>query len=91
MLLSTRPRDWAVLGSAGYLLLVALLRNRRLRQMKKQHNYPTRESFSRMTDDEAWKILITTAQMEFPFMFTKALQFALFRVWPSHPILSRCN
>ncbi|KAL8838047.1 MAG: hypothetical protein Q9170_002283 [Blastenia crenularia] len=34
-----------------------------------------------MTDDDAFQIQITLAQLEFPFTFTKALQFALFRTY----------
>ncbi|KAL8722537.1 MAG: hypothetical protein Q9225_001005 [Loekoesia sp. 1 TL-2023] len=34
-----------------------------------------------MTDDDAFEIQINIAQLEFPFTFTKALQFALFRTY----------
>ncbi|KAI1905751.1 hypothetical protein LOZ12_006781 [Ophidiomyces ophidiicola] len=34
-----------------------------------------------MTDDEAWKIQQQIGQLEFPFTFLKALQFALFRTY----------
>lgn len=73
------PR-WALLGPMGYLLLVALLRHRRRHQIQKQFNYATRESLSRMTDDEAWQILMKLATLEFPFINLTAIQFALFRV-----------
>jgi hypothetical protein len=73
---------WAVvpiLGPAGYLLLVALLRFRRLRQTQKEFNYPNRESYAKMTDSDAWKIQTRLAELEFPFTYLKAIQFALFR------------
>ena len=81
-------RRWApvpVLGPATYLLVSSLLRYRRLKQTRKEFKYPTRESYANMTDDDAWKIQLKIAQLEFPFMYLKALQFALFRVrsWPT--------
>lgn len=35
---------------------------------------------SKMTDEEAFQIQKQVAQLEFPLMFIKSLQFALFRV-----------
>lgn len=65
---------------SAYPALVSLLRFRRMRKVHKKYNYPTRESFARMTDDDAFEIQKVLLQTEFPFMFAKALQFALFRV-----------
>jgi hypothetical protein len=65
---------------AAYPVLVSLLRFRRVKQIHKKYNYPTRESFARMTDEDAFQIQKNLVQFEFPFFFTKALQFALFRV-----------
>jgi hypothetical protein len=65
---------------AAYPVLSSLLRFRRVRQLHRQYPYATRESMSRMTDREAWEIQKEIAQLEFPFIFVKALQFALFRV-----------
>lgn len=48
--------------------------------MHKKYPYVTREDMANMTDDHAFEIQKATAQLEFPFMFVKALQFALFRV-----------
>lgn len=56
------------------------LRFQRLRKLHKQYAYPTRESMSKMTDEEAFQIQKQVAQLEFPLMFIKSLQFALFRV-----------
>lgn len=66
---------------AAYPVLTSLLRFRRVRKLQQQYSqYSTRESFSRMTDRDAWEIQKVIAQLEFPFMYVKALQFALFRV-----------
>jgi hypothetical protein len=68
---------------AAYPVVCSLLRFRNMKQLHKKYNYPTRESFARMTDEDAFEIQKNLIQYEFPFFFTKALQFALFRVFPS--------
>ncbi|KAJ5627721.1 hypothetical protein N7490_009949 [Penicillium lividum] len=65
----------------GWPFLTTSLRYRRLSQLKKKYNYPTRESMAKMTDEEAYEIQLVVGQLEFPFMFVKALQFALFRTY----------
>ena len=78
-----KPQAWlpyAVGTLAGYALLANSLRYRRLRKMQKQYHFPTRESLAQMTDEEAFEIQKQIGQLEFPFMFLKSLQFALFRV-----------
>lgn len=82
-ILNLSPQQWLpyALGfAAGYPLLTYSLRYQRLRKLHKQYHYPTRESMSQMTDEEAFQIQKAVAQLEFPFMFIKSLQFALFRV-----------
>ena len=64
-----------------YTTLVSFLRHYRLRNTLKNFPYTTRQSFVRMTDDDAFEIQRGLAQLEFPFTFTKALQFALFRTY----------
>lgn len=71
----------------AYPLLTSFLRFRRYHNLHKQYDFPTRDSFSRMTDDEAWEIQKVLAQLEFPFIYIKALQFALFRVPPFPTLL----
>jgi hypothetical protein len=70
--------------TAGLLLawpvITISLRYRRLHQLHKKYDYPTRSSMAKMTDEEAFQIQKQVAQLEFPFMFIKSLQFALFRV-----------
>ena len=64
----------------GYPILVSLFRFRRRQSLQERYNFPTRESLARMTDDQAWEIQKELAQLEFPFIYVKSLQFALFRV-----------
>ena len=64
-----------------YPLLVAYLRYNRLQSTQKHYGYTTRPSLGRMTDDDAYEIQLSIAQLEFPFTFQKALQFALFRTY----------
>lgn len=72
---------YSVVLLIGWPLVTRSLRYRRLKQLHKKYNFPTRESMAKMTDEEAYEIQLTIGQFEFPFMFVKALQFALFRVW----------
>jgi hypothetical protein len=65
---------------AAYPILTNVLRFRRVRQLQRKYNYPTRESLANMTDTEAWEIQVAMSKLEFPFIFEKSLQFALFRV-----------
>lgn len=66
---------------AVYPVLTSLLRFRRVRKLQQKYSqYSTREVLARMTDRDAWEIQKVIAQLEFPFMYIKSLQFALFRV-----------
>ena len=73
---------YALTLGVGYPLLTTSLRYRRRRKLHQQFHYPTRESMAQMTDKDAFEIQKAVAQLEFPFMFIKSLQFALFRVDP---------
>ncbi|GAD98662.1 hypothetical protein AOR_1_536074 [Paecilomyces variotii No. 5] len=73
--------SYALVGLIAYPTIVSLLRFRRLKKLHKKYHYPTRESMTRMTDNEAWEIQKAIAQLEFPFMYIKSLQFALFRTY----------
>ncbi|GAQ41610.1 similar to An08g03170 [Aspergillus niger] len=64
-----------------YAFLVSQLRFRYLQRLYQKYPYTTRESFSRMTDDEACEIQKGLVQLEFPFLYLKSLQFALFRTY----------
>lgn len=64
----------------GFPLLIRSLRYRRVRELHKQYDYPNRASMAKMTDQDAFEIQKAVVQFEFPFIFIKSLQFALFRV-----------
>ncbi|KAG2415461.1 hypothetical protein HFD88_006652 [Aspergillus terreus] len=85
---SSQLLSYGFLIVAAYPVLVSFLRFRRLKSLHKKYNYPTRASLSRMTDDEAWEIQKAMLELEFPFIFVKALQFALFRTY-GIPTISR--
>ena len=64
-----------------YLLITGFLRNQRLRANRSKFPYPTQRSFASMSVEDAYRIQQTIAELEFPFTFEKALQFALFRTY----------
>ncbi|KAJ5658906.1 hypothetical protein N7507_005357 [Penicillium longicatenatum] len=64
-----------------YLILASSIRFHRRRTLHKEYPYQTRESMSKMTNQDAWAIQKTILQMEFPFIVLKSLQFALFRTY----------
>lgn len=66
----------------AYPLLISLLRFRRVQRLHEKYNKYTTGStpLGEMTDDEAFEIQKHLVQLEFPFIYIKALQFALFRV-----------
>ncbi|KAJ5728822.1 uncharacterized protein N7483_003330 [Penicillium malachiteum] len=83
-LFDAAPKQWlpyAIGLLIGYPLLVRSLRYRRIQNLQKKCNYPTRESMAKMTDEEAFMIQRQLGTFEFPFMFLKSLQFALFRTY----------
>lgn len=64
-----------------YPLVVALLRHDRLRTTLETFPYTDRRSLASMTDNDAFLIQQKIGELEFPFTFEKALQFALFRTY----------
>ncbi|KAJ5793977.1 hypothetical protein N7457_000576 [Penicillium paradoxum] len=79
--MSTQLLPYAVGLLLAWPVVTISLRFQRLRKLQKKYDYPTRESLAKMTDEEAFEIQKQTAQLEFPFMFIKSLQFALFRTY----------
>ncbi len=75
------PRNGLLLLLLIYPLVATLLRYDRLRKTLKTFPYKDRASFASMTYDDAFRIQQEIAELEFPFTFTKALQFALFRTY----------
>lgn len=83
--LSQRPTSsWPYTLPVGAILLYALacriLRYRARDRIHKKYNYPTRESFSKMTNDDAQAIGQFLGEMEFPYFYVTALSFGLFKV-----------
>lgn len=66
---------------AVYPFLISVLRFRRIEAVKKKYAYSTRERMAKMTDNEAHEILNIISDLEFPAMFEKGLQLALFRTY----------
>jgi hypothetical protein len=73
--------SWSFLFPLGalYLWLASSLRFRRVEAVKKKYGYSTRDQMAKMTDNEAQEILRIISDLEFPAMFEKGLQLALFR------------
>lgn len=80
--LSVSRYSWSSLLSlavAVYLLLASSLRFRRIDAVKRKYGFYSRDSLAKMTDNEAHEILNFISDLEFPTMFEKGLQLALFR------------
>ena len=89
-LTTTLPTRTEVLGLSWHLIFLPLLvypticlllRYHRLRQTLEEFPYTTRKSFASMTNEHALHIQQNLSQLEFPTIFEKALQFALFRTY----------
>lgn len=48
--------------------------------MRKRLNYPDRESLSRMTNEDAQKIVYYLSIYEFPVLYDFSLRYAIFKV-----------
>ncbi|KAF3903561.1 hypothetical protein AA313_de0202344 [Arthrobotrys entomopaga] len=66
---------------AAYLLLCSVLRFRRMNWMRDHYGYRTRESFSKMTLEDAQAIHVDLAELEFPRVFSASIFFALFKTY----------
>ncbi|KAM0513726.1 hypothetical protein ACHAPE_007552 [Trichoderma viride] len=71
---------YSAVGFALYLLLCSSLRFQRLNSMRRRFNYPDRESLSRMTNEDAQKIVHAVSVYEFPLLYDLALKYAIFKV-----------
>jgi hypothetical protein len=78
---------YALSAALAYHLLVASLRYRRIKNLEWKYPYSNSGSYASMTDNEAFEIVNHMAELEFPTIFEKALQFALFRVRKPLPSL----
>jgi len=78
---------WAALivpALLSYTALCSLLRFRRRNAMQKKFNYPDVASLSRMTNVDAQEIIQYLSELEFPLVYVRSLQFALFKVSHLH-------
>ena len=64
-----------------YPTVVSIFRYRRLDSMRRKFPYTARSYFASMTTKDAFFIQQALVELEFPFLFEKALQFALFRTY----------
>jgi len=74
---------YALVGVIAYISICHALRFRRIKSLQRKYGFgtPRRPTFSDMTDQEAWEIQIEIAEAEFPSLFEKGLQLALFRTY----------
>lgn len=74
---------YALAGLVAYTSICHVLRFRRVTSLQRKYGFgaPHRHSISDMTDQEAWEIQTEIAEAEFPALFEKGLQLALFRTY----------
>ena len=77
------PINWQLVGLAvaGYVLLCNMLRFQRMKRKHRQYPYSTREALSQMTVEHAQQIQLYIGETEFPYLFEKALAFALYKTY----------
>jgi hypothetical protein len=76
---SVHLRPWFVCSAVlGYVALCLAVRFRRVH--RRALDYPDRKSLSSMTTVAAQSIIMDMAEWEFPTLFERSLQFALFKV-----------
>jgi hypothetical protein len=68
---STAKATWLLAILSLYLVAQQYLRYNRLESMKKKYKYRSLEAMTDMTETEAWEIMNTLAELEFPTMFEK--------------------
>jgi hypothetical protein len=71
---------YIILALILYPMLCSYLRFQRRDAMHKKFNFPTKDSFSKMTNVEAQEIITYLGELEFPKIYEISLQFALFQV-----------
>ncbi|KAI9815243.1 MAG: hypothetical protein M1827_002723 [Pycnora praestabilis] len=89
-----REQTWSLLGDAFqqwkifiipgfvmYLALVTRLRHKRAKSLPKRFNYTSRDTYSKMTTDDAQAILKELTELEFPKFMGFSIIFALFKTY----------
>lgn len=64
----------------GYVALTEKLRFQRRDSLTSKYPYRDRQSFARMTLEDAFEIQLLLAELEFPTTFSTSIFFALFKV-----------
>ncbi|TDZ28089.1 Mycophenolic acid synthesis protein B [Colletotrichum spinosum] len=72
---------WAVALVAGWVVICAGLRFKRINGLRKQLGYTDRASLAHMTNEDAQIILKNIIEFEFPKFYLLALQFAIFKTY----------
>lgn len=86
-----RALPWTTVAIPSFLvytLLCNFFRMQRRNAKQKKFGYNDRESFSKMTNVDAQAIMHYLGQLEFPRLYVASLQFALFKVYYIHILLS---
>ena len=81
--LKTIPKSWTFHAAAALILypvVVFVLRHRRINGLETKYRATSQKTLSSMTDNEAFDVVNNMAELEFPILYEKALQFALFKV-----------
>ncbi|KAG8665598.1 hypothetical protein FPOAC2_10675 [Fusarium poae] len=65
----------------GYVALCSLLRFSRINSLLSKYGYHDRASLSRMTNQDAFEIVKTMANLEFPLLYDLATRLALFETY----------
>lgn len=65
----------------AYIALCHTLRFRRLKALQQKYGFGPSRPLSTMTDQEAYEVQTEIAEVEFPSLFEKGLQLALFRTY----------
>lgn len=77
------PAAYVLAGLIAYTSLCHAVRFGRIKALQRKYGFGTsaRPDFSSMTDQEAYEIQTEVAEVEFPALFEKGLQLALFRTY----------
>ncbi|KAL7921236.1 hypothetical protein ACQKWADRAFT_327748 [Trichoderma austrokoningii] len=70
---------YSVASLAFYPTICSSLRFQRLKSMRRRFNYLDRDSLSRMTNEDAQKIVHAVSVYEFPLLYDLALKYAIFK------------
>ncbi|EHK15613.1 uncharacterized protein TRIVIDRAFT_74437 [Trichoderma virens Gv29-8] len=72
---------YSIAGFTCYAILCSSLRFQRLKTMRKRLNFPDRESLSRMSNEDAQKIVSYISLYEFPLLYDFSLRYAIFKTY----------